>query len=115
MSWHAGEWRGLEVAIKTVIFSSSGIDSDQQTAVVASEAAIASNLVHPNIVATYSHDVLDVAKAVGPELGVYKFYLIQVRCARCALLAVLFAGASLLSGRARRFLPGGRPLVWPLN
>ena len=73
----AGQWRGLDVAIKTVIFSSS--QGDQQTQVVASEAAIASNLSHKNIVATYNHDILDVAKAVGPELGVYKFYLIQAR------------------------------------
>ena len=75
--WCAGQWRGLDVAIKTVIFSSS--QGDQQTQVVASEAAIASNLSHKNIVATYNHDILDVAKAVGPELGVYKFYLIQAR------------------------------------
>ena len=73
----AGEWRGLEVAIKTVIFTSCG--GDQQTDLVASEAAIASYLNHKNIVATYNHDIIDVAKAVGPELGVYKFYLIQVR------------------------------------
>ena len=46
---------------------------------MASEAAIASNLGHPNVVATYSHDILDVTQAVGPELGVFKFYLIQVR------------------------------------
>ena len=85
----AGEWRGLDVAIKTVIFQSCG--GDQQTAVVATEAAIATNLVHRNIVATYSHDVLDVAAGVGPELGVYKFYLIQVRptqpaCVRAACM-----------------------------
>jgi hypothetical protein len=72
----AGRWQGLEVAIKTVIFSSAG--GDKQTSLVASEAAIASNLSHKHIVATYSHDIVDVAKAVGPELGVYKFYLIQV-------------------------------------
>jgi homoaconitase/3-isopropylmalate dehydratase large subunit len=64
------------VAIKTVIFSSAG--GDKETALVASEAAIASNLSHRNIVATYSHDILDVQKSVGPELGIYKFYLIQV-------------------------------------
>ena len=64
------------MAIKTVIFQSCG--GDQQANVVATEAAIATNLVHPNVVATYSHDVLDVAEAVGNELGVYKFYLIQV-------------------------------------
>eukprot|EP00892_Ulva_mutabilis_P012784 jgi/Ulvmu1/9879/UM057_0034.1 len=73
-----GEWRGLDVAIKTVIFQSCG--GDQQANVVATEAAIATNLVHPNVVATYSHDVLDVAEAVGNELGVYKFYLIQEHC-----------------------------------
>lgn len=65
------------MAIKTVIFSSAG--ADQYTALVASEAAIASNLSHDNIVSTYSHDIVDVQKAVGPELGIYKFYLIQVR------------------------------------
>ena len=82
-SMAAGQWRGLDVAIKTVIFSSN--QSDQQTQVVATEAAIASNLSHKNIVATYHHDILDVAKAVGNELGVYKFYLIQVRltCRSC--------------------------------
>jgi hypothetical protein len=64
------------VAIKTVIFSSAG--GDKQMALVASEAAIASNLSHRNIVATYSHDILDVAQGAGPELGVYKFVLIQV-------------------------------------
>lgn len=78
---HAGQWRGLEVAIKTVIFSSSG--GDGETELVASEAAIASNLGHPNVVATYSHDILDISKATtstaGPELSVFKFYLIQVR------------------------------------
>ena len=65
------------MAIKTVVFTSAG--GDAQTGRVASEAAIASNLSHPNVVATYSHDILDVARSVGAELGVYKFYLIQVR------------------------------------
>jgi serine/threonine protein kinase len=72
----AGQWRGLEVAIKVVIFSSAG--ADQYTQLVASEAAIASNLTHDNIVSTYSHDIVDVQKSSGPELGIYKFYLIQV-------------------------------------
>ena len=66
------------MAIKTVVFTSEGVDT--QTARVASEAAIASNLSHPNVVATYSHDILDVQKSTGPELGIYKFYLIQVQC-----------------------------------
>lgn len=64
------------MAIKTVIFTSAG--ADQQMALVASEAAIASNLTHSSVVATYSHDIVDMVKAVGPEPGVYKFYLVQV-------------------------------------
>lgn len=82
----AGEWRGLEVAIKTVIFSSGG--ADRQMAQVSSEAAIASNLSHRHIVSTYSHDIIDVQKAVGPEKGVYKFYLIQVCFVNRLLLAL---------------------------
>jgi hypothetical protein len=81
---HTGSWRGLEVAIKTVIFSSAG--ADQQMSLVAAEAAIASNVTHPNVVATYGHDIVDMVKAVGPEPGVYKFYLIQVRISFCRAL-----------------------------
>jgi hypothetical protein len=65
------------VAIKTVVFSSAG--DDQQMGLVASEAAIASNVTHPNVVATYGLDIVDIVKAVAPEPGVFKFYLIQVR------------------------------------
>lgn len=64
------------MAIKTVVFSCE--EGDKQMAQVASEAAIASNLSHRSIVATYSHDITEVQKASGPECGVYKFYLIQV-------------------------------------
>jgi hypothetical protein len=46
---------------------------------VASEAAIASNLVHHNVVATYSHDICNVSPSTGIELPVFKFYLIQVQ------------------------------------
>eukprot|EP00892_Ulva_mutabilis_P009187 jgi/Ulvmu1/6640/UM003_0278.1 len=73
-----GQWRGLPVAIKTLLFQSS--DADNQTAKVASEVAIASNLVHHNIVATYSHDICHVSDASTCELDIYKFYLIQEFC-----------------------------------
>jgi hypothetical protein len=59
-----------------VVFSSAGADT--QTSLVASEAAIASNLTNDHIVATYSHDIVGISEGVGPELGVYKFYLVQV-------------------------------------
>eukprot|EP00892_Ulva_mutabilis_P000885 jgi/Ulvmu1/10798/UM069_0033.1 len=73
-----GQWRGLEVAIKTVVFESDA--RDNQTALVASEAAIASNLVHPSIVATYWHDVRTVSNARGLELGIFKLCLVQEFC-----------------------------------
>jgi hypothetical protein len=73
----SGQWRGLEVAIKTVIFQSS--QHEHTTSAVASEAAIATNLTHSNVVATYSHDICNVTQAGGAELDIYKFYLIQVR------------------------------------
>lgn len=67
---------------------------DNQTALVASEAAIASNLVHRHIVATYWHDVRTVSDARGLELGIFKLCLVQVRplyrCrnAHCPMLAM---------------------------
>lgn len=72
----AGRWQGREVAIKTVVFESSA--HSRQTAVVASEAAIASNLVHNNIVKTYKHDVRTISDAQGMELGIFKMFLVQV-------------------------------------
>lgn len=82
MGARAGQWRGLSVAIKTLVFQSDS--ADNQLNKVASEVAIASNLVHHNIVATYSHDVSPVSENGNSnsnnELGIYKFYLIQVRC-----------------------------------
>jgi hypothetical protein len=67
------------VAIKTVLFQSSG-DSDRATSLVASEAAIATNLSHPNVVATYTHDICAVVAEDGRnELDIYKFYLVQVQ------------------------------------
>lgn len=64
------------MAIKTVLFQSGS--GDDQTSRVASEAAIASNLVHRNIVSTYSHDIRNVTSSQGNELAIFKFYLIQV-------------------------------------
>jgi hypothetical protein len=95
----AGKWRGLEVAIKTVLFQSGDRDSIAHR--IASEAAIASNLTHENVVATYAHDVRAVADGgaagAGPgpgsgaaaagELAIFKFYLVQVRLFFLKLLA----------------------------
>ena len=76
-----GQWRGLQVAVKTVVFQAE--EGDARMALVASEAAVASNLSHKNIVATYSYDLrkVEVAGALhgDNELGIFKFFLIQVR------------------------------------
>jgi hypothetical protein len=73
---HTGTWKGLEIAIKTVIFSSRG--ADPQLSLVYKEALIAQSLTHENVVPTYFHDIVNVVKAAGPEPGVYKLYLFQV-------------------------------------
>jgi serine/threonine protein kinase len=75
---YRGEWRGLPVAIKMVIFQSNA--SDDQLALIASEAAISSSLVHRNIVATYAHDVKHITPDSGRDAGLFKFHLIQEYC-----------------------------------
>jgi hypothetical protein len=75
----AGTWRGLEVAIKSIIFE--GPHSGGLPSTAASEAAIASTLVHPNIVATYAHELRSVSSPVESavcELSVFRLYLVQV-------------------------------------
>ena len=77
-----GEWRNMEVAIKSVLLE--GDPHDSATSAVAREAAIACNLSHPNIVATYTHDVACLGHGNGtgawPSTGpdAFRFYLIQV-------------------------------------
>lgn len=70
------------MAIKVLLFH-----SDQaKVAEVASEAAIATNLTHSNLVATYSHDLHCLDHHTSPanpafpaEPKIFKLYLIQVR------------------------------------
>jgi serine/threonine protein kinase len=97
----AGEWRGLEVAIKTLVVESK--PHDKATTSVAREAAIATTLSHRNVVATYSHDIAGVSGHGGQELDIYRFYLIQEFC----------NGKTLRSAVARRsFAPERQPRRW---
>jgi hypothetical protein len=66
------------VAIKTVLFQSG--ESNHFATTVAGEAAIASNLSHRNVVATYSHDICHLNQPGSQELDIFKFYLVQVLC-----------------------------------
>lgn len=99
----AGCWRGLQVAIKTIVFESAPLE--HQTATIASEAAIASNLSHRNVVGTYSHDIRAIDAAMQTnELSLFKFYMIQaccrpflppsahIRCALCLCLVHVWLG-----------------------
>lgn len=59
-----GTWRGLDVAIKRVIFQVLGdpvADARRKTAL--REAAINGTMHHPNIVTTYAHDMQPLAQA----------------------------------------------------
>jgi serine/threonine protein kinase len=80
IQWPAGEWRRLPVAVKTVVFQ-GGLNEAHAT-LVASEAAIASNMTHRNVVATYSHDLRNITapNSVGAEQCIFKFYLLQEYC-----------------------------------
>ena len=84
----AGTWRGLEVAIKRVIFES---DCSEAPSAAANECRIASELVHPNVVATYSHLVRPVRDADGEHDlgGLFKMYLVQVRTRFLTILVIL--------------------------
>jgi serine/threonine protein kinase len=68
-----------------------------------SEAAIASNLFHRNVVTTYCHDIRNLVIGTAPEESVFKFYLLQEFC----------NGGSLRAAVARGLLdPDATPRHW---
>ena len=89
----AGVWRGLRVAVKTVVFQgvSAGNASMQRAA---AEASIAYNLAHPNIVVTYSYDLKPMSDSHVRELNSWKLYLIQVRLMDSAPLSAVISVTS---------------------
>jgi serine/threonine protein kinase len=92
---YAGVWRGMDVALKTVIVpggSGAGLHTLER---VIQEAAICTSLSHPNIVATYHFDIkqmtarddeqqqqrLAVQHGAGSGTGTdYKLFLVQELC-----------------------------------
>lgn len=92
------------MAIKTIVFQ-VGYESDQ-TSTVAAEAAIASNLQHANIVATYSHDICKLAApSMRNELALYKFFLIQEFCNGGSMAGMLDSGALKPQQLPQRWAP----------
>ena len=78
---YKGTWRGLEVAIKRVIFqvmADAKSEANRKTAL--REAAINSTLDHPNIVTTYTYDMqpLGDEKTAGRGFMDWQMYIIQV-------------------------------------
>ncbi|KXZ47489.1 hypothetical protein GPECTOR_35g927 [Gonium pectorale] len=82
---YKGRWRGLPVAVKSMIFNSENSAAQQQRPLM--EAAISSNLAHPNIVTTYSYELREVEHelaSLSPELarqgGGWRLLIIQEYC-----------------------------------
>jgi hypothetical protein len=69
---YTGTWRGLEVAVKRVIFQLlTGPQGDVSRRTALHEAAINAALHHCNIVATYSYDMKPLGgQQVGASCGV---------------------------------------------
>ncbi|GAX73135.1 hypothetical protein CEUSTIGMA_g588.t1 [Chlamydomonas eustigma] len=98
---YRGTWRGLDVAVKTVLFASKqgGNDAPERRAVI--EAAVSTLVVHMNVVATYHYDIKPVKMVTGgsssslqiEENGKsdWKLYLVQELCS-ASLADVLQAG-----------------------
>ena len=108
----AGRWQGRNVAIKTVLFQSS--DVTDKTQLLAHEAAVATGLVHRNLVATYAHEIAQVpstARGRRPAAArqkrgcVYVFFLLQELCNGGSLRRALEAGCFGADGVARRWRP----------
>jgi hypothetical protein len=95
------------VAIKSTIFEVPR--GEGPPAATASEAAIASTLVHPNVVATYAHELRSVGSPVESavsELAVYRLYLVQV----CSGNQLLFAPKPLQVWHCTSFAPIAVPV-----
>ena len=89
---HVGRWRNLDVAVKTMLFSErDGLRQDKAVM----EAAVASSVVHPNVVCVYHYDIKPVhASATHGSINAlcieeqmtrvdWKMFLVQVRVACC--------------------------------
>eukprot|EP00892_Ulva_mutabilis_P009188 jgi/Ulvmu1/6641/UM003_0279.1 len=111
---HQGEWRGLPVAIKTMDFRVDGEGgAAEDTAALAQEAAIAINLVHRNVVATYYTDVRQVGDgdedgahaAPAVYLPLLRFYLVQEFCNGGSLREAVACGFFTVDAMPRRWGP----------
>ncbi|KAG2499102.1 hypothetical protein HYH03_003285 [Edaphochlamys debaryana] len=82
---YKGTWRGLPVAVKSMVMSNDNNARQQHRPLM--EAAISSNLAHPNIVTTYSYELRELEHefaSLSPELarqgGGWRLLIIQEYC-----------------------------------
>jgi len=99
---YKGTWRGLEVAVKRIIFQLlSGPEGESSRRTALREAAFNATLHHPNIVTTYTYDMQPLGestKSTGRGVYDWQLYIIQEFC----------DGGSLYDAiRARRFWNSG--------
>ena len=74
---YRGRWRNLAVAVKIVVFQ--GVQASEKAMQQAkTEASIAYNLAHANIVATYSHELKPICNE-NSALACWRLCLIQVK------------------------------------
>ncbi|GLI58764.1 hypothetical protein VaNZ11_000344 [Volvox africanus] len=82
---YRGTWRGLPVAVKSMVFSNDS--SARQQSRVLMEAAISANLAHTNIVTTYSyelreveHELASISQELARQGGGWRLLIIQEYC-----------------------------------
>ncbi len=79
---YKGTWKGIVVAIKTITFQDKVFGGDKAQSKALMEAAISGSILHPNLVATYSHDLKPLQSpgmASANMVSDWKLYIIQVR------------------------------------
>ncbi|KAF5825549.1 hypothetical protein DUNSADRAFT_8763 [Dunaliella salina] len=89
---YKGTWKGLDVAVKTVLFTEHTEGSNlPQKARAILEAAVSASMSHPNIVPTYHYDIKPIrAHHEGIEIDAmaglddWKLFLVQEYC-HCTL------------------------------
>ncbi|KAG2432174.1 hypothetical protein HXX76_009094 [Chlamydomonas incerta] len=102
---YRGLWRGLDVAVKSVLFhleqGAGGMTRDVSAQQAVQEAAIAVSMAHPNIVATYTYQLQPLhiqaprTYSGQAEAEVWKLTLIQELCDANSLRHCLQSGRLL--------------------
>ncbi|KAG2432162.1 hypothetical protein HXX76_009084 [Chlamydomonas incerta] len=101
---YRGVWRGLDVAVKSVLFQhTEGGVQDPRAKQAVEEAAIAVSMAHPNIVATYTYQLQALHIPTSSSYSSYSGQGVQSTNDACLGISVEYtgsAGGSLYLGRA---------------